>query len=182
MTAILKKNFFLIVLAAVLMTAPPSHAAPPAGGILEHVCADAQVLVYIPDINDFKNYSKWSPIYNYVAREDYGGVYLTMRGRQLLEKLESAVKMPVTELFSLFKNEVVIWAEINEFSMNGLNIAIMIAPSNVEKWLSIFDSLLLKNKEIASCEKIDAGACAYSVAVSMPNFISPELKNKIEFK
>jgi len=182
MRDIQKKKMFLILLAAFFFFPALSgpYAARAADGLLKRVCPGAQIAVYIPDINDFKNFSKWSPIYNYIVREDYGGIYLTRRGLQLLERFESAVKMPAAELFSLFKNEVVIWAEMDEFTMKGLNLAIMIAPANAEKWAAIFDSVFLKNKEIAACEKIDAGPCAYSVAVSMPDFIRPESKNKIE--
>ncbi len=182
MPCVSKKKLLLMMLvpAFFFLALSGSYAAAPLDGLLKRVCPGAQIAVYIPDISDFKNYSKWSPIYNYLVREDYGGIYLTRRGLEFLEKFESAIKMPAPDIFSLFKNEVVIWAEIDEFSMKGLNIAIMTAPANLEKWLSIFDSVFFKNKEIAVCEKLDAGPCAYSVALSMPDFFRPESKKKIE--
>lgn len=149
---------FLIV--AFILVSPPAVFAETAETILAGIPRDAGMVFYIPDVGDFRNYEKWSPIYDYVVSSEFGGIYLTANGRQVVEKMERAVKMPLLELPSLAKNEVAAWFDFGDFDGRPVNFALAFKTGMAEKVRSILDDNFVNNQPDSKSEKL--GFCDYS--------------------
>jgi len=145
--------------------------------LISRIPESATAVTYIPDVKDFGNYKKWSPIYNYIFVEEYGGVKLTPEGERLLERFERWIKMPARDLLAVFSGEAALWVEVNEFSKKGVSFGAAFVTDQSARLKAVFEDNFLNNRDYVECQPAGAGDYSYSVSYKFPNGFVPGSKD-----
>ncbi len=138
-----------------------AHAQTQQNSLIESITSDAAAVLYISDIHDFSNYSKWSPIYDYIISEEFGGIYLTEKGKRIFEKIEGAIKMPLAELSGLIKKEAVIFFDAGNFKDVPVGFAAAFKAADLNKLRSIIEDNFIKAGPEVKVEKLAHGDFSY---------------------
>ncbi|OQA74179.1 MAG: hypothetical protein BWY32_03678 [bacterium ADurb.Bin243] len=137
--------------------------------ILKTMPKDAAVILYSGDIHDFQNYAKWSPIYDYVVSEEFGGIYLTEKGKAVTGMIEKAIKMPLTQIPDLIKDEIVMWLDTGDFRDKSASFAAAFRSKDMNKIRSIIDDNFIENKSDVKSEKLPHSDYSYFVKFKFKN-------------
>ncbi len=173
--------FFLFYLIPVLclcgIFALPLHvsAAAPSGRaplIIEAPPKDACALFYAGDFQGYGDYLKWSPVYDYIISAEFGGIYLTERGRGMIEKFEQLIKMPIGGLYAIFGKEIALWLEPGDFNEIPPEFGAAFIPQDMQKLRSIIDDNFINAIDASSkikIEKLGYGDYSYFVDFEFDN-------------
>lgn len=165
------KMILLASLAALTLSLSAAYASGTSETIISRIPGSAVSVAYIPDVRDFGNFRKWSPIYNYIFLEEYGGLTLTLEGERLLEKFERWVRMPARDLLTLFSGEAAFWAELSDFSKKGVSLGAAFATDRPDRWKGIIDDNFVNNREYATCQKAGSGEYSYFISFKFPDIL-----------
>jgi hypothetical protein len=167
-----KSSFKIFIFAALALASfllCGAASAETAETILKVTPKDAGMVMYIGDIHDFQNYSKWSPIYDYLISDEFGGIYLTGNGKSVVDKMEKAVKMPLLELPNLIKSEIAAWFDFGNFDDKPVNFAMAFRPADINRTRSIIDDNFINNAPDSKSEKLGYSDYSYFVQFKFKN-------------
>jgi hypothetical protein len=182
-TAILFRLFLSAALfTAALLYNQPAYAQTDEGSLIDSIAPDAAAVLYVSDIGDFSNYSKWSPIYDYIISEEFGGIYITEKGKSILEKIENAIKMPLTDLTGLIKKEAVIFFDIGNFNDRPFGFAAAFKPADINKLRSIIEDNFIKAAPEVKTEKLAHGDFSYYFDFKFKNPFAAAADDKTRVK
>ena len=154
LTILFRLFLFASLFPAAFLFNSPAYAQTEETSLIDSIAADAAAVFYVSNIHDFSDYSKWSPIYDYIFSEEFGGIYLTEKGKQIFEKIEGAIKMPLKELTGLIKKEAVIFFDIGNFNDRPVEFAVAFKPADINKLRSILEDNFIKAGPEVKVEKL----------------------------